>query len=102
MGNPQIDRKSYTVLMGQEIGHNHSGKQLGNLVKLNFITAISLMGMSQIETLTGCEPGDTSRNVHSIICNNQKEREKPNTKHSEEWINMLRSNPPINSSRLYN
>lgn len=26
------------VVMGREIGHNHSGKRFDNLVKLNFIT----------------------------------------------------------------
>lgn len=38
--------------------------------------AIPLVGMSQIETLTGWKPGDTSRNVHSIPCNDQKESGK--------------------------
>lgn len=62
-----VNRTSYTVPTAGENGHNHSGKQFGSLVRLNFITVIPFTGLSHTEILSAYEPGDTSWNVHTAI-----------------------------------
>lgn len=93
-----IDRNSYMALKGREPGPDHSRKQCGNPVTLNFIAAIPLVRMTHTETLAVCEPGDAHRNVHSnVVCNNQKKWERPNIGHSEGWIHKLHRNTPNNT-----